>query len=374
LKTKSFFYAIMTLAFLTVSLSADNNRTGCDNNISNDKNITNSHRPISRFQEYKPNFLVWYHTQGSDHWRAQYSFRYYITRPHCLCGDTDRYVYYSQKESEKCFKGFQTRTAWFFSYTGEFDFYMTTRDSHPVVNRTNMPAIHVRTYKDNLQYFDTLNKKLPFNIDLKWWELALVHRSNGQIFNTNTENYTPAPVGKDTPQYWTEVQYSKKNERFFDSLSRSENFIQFETKLEIETNTTQEPWKLWLSAKSLYFAEESDVNWDPKIPKDTNFADYDRFRIVLAKKWDVNKRVTLPLINVTASIPFVSPSIEWLVGDRFLKTDSTNIGIEIPVKFNDKYAIPFYIRAHLGPMYKLSNYTKSQDAIGIGFILRQGIN
>jgi outer membrane phospholipase A len=50
------------------------------------------------------------------------------------------------------------------------------------------------------------------------------------------------------------------------------------------------------------------------------------------------------------------------VGDKGFKTDSLTLGWHLSAN----NVIPFYVRAHFGPMNTLSNYTERQNSIGIG--------
>jgi hypothetical protein len=59
-----------------------------------------------------------------------------------------------------------------------------------------------------------------------------------------------------------------------------------------------------------------------------------------------------------------------MVGDDLLETDSYNINLFFPWIPKNNIKIPFYIRAHVGPMNTLSNYTEEQNAIGFGIRLR----
>jgi hypothetical protein len=64
-----------------------------------------------------------------------------------------------------------------------------------------------------------------------------------------------------------------------------------------------------------------------------------------------------PVINRISN-----PGIHWRVGDKGLRTDSFDLSWQAPTTWR----IPFFARAHRGPMNTLSNYTQRQDSVGVG--------
>ena len=90
-----------------------------------------------RFKSYEPNYGIWRFIEGDeddDALTAHYSFRY-------------------------DFRG-GPGVNLYLAYTGEFDFYMGTRESAPVINRLNNPAIHLRSSKDRKFDWKNLQRDL----------------------------------------------------------------------------------------------------------------------------------------------------------------------------------------------------------------------
>lgn len=166
-----------------------------------------------RFQPFEPNYGIWQRTEDDDQaLEAHYSFKYLFTAPDC----TDKHR--SKKETMKqCIEGYWNRWDAFIAYTGEFDFYMKTRDSSPVVNRINNPTIHARRYmgEKNGGRFSTLG----------YLDFAFQHLSNGQTFDAEA-------MGNGVFVTQTEFLIDP-NSPFFDSVSRSVNFISVEARFRL---------------------------------------------------------------------------------------------------------------------------------------------
>ncbi len=283
-------------------------------------------KEYSRLSPYEPNYVIWQDTDGDEQsLEVHYSFRYMFTRPHCMKGHDFLYDY-SPEDTKKCIEDYPERWEVFFAYTGEFDFYMGTRDSGPVINRVSNPGFHYRKYISNSSF--------------EWLNLSAEHRSNGQVTEIDE---------RDGAVLKTQLAYNNNNYEYFDGLSRGSNYIQLETKIKVSDTAD-----IYINLKH-YASQNTDVNWGPEAANDPSISDYDRIRFIWTDRWMVRgKRM--------------ETSIEWLMGDEGLDTDSFDFAIAYPFKYK-KLAIPFYVRYHSGPMNTLSNYTLDQNSLGIGIKL-----
>lgn len=290
----------------------------------------------SRFSTYKPNYIVYQKTNDDDNsFEARLSLQYYFTRPHCINEDDTVDV--------SCLNNYKKRSEWFFTYTGEFDFYFLTRESDPVINRLNNPAFHYR------KHFDSSSEQNLFS--LEWFNLGLEHRSNGQVTRAD------AKIGD---RFVADIRYDDEEFSYIDGISRDSNYLSFETKLNAgngnhDNNKCKKNiscFNIWLSGK-IYLSEESDVYWGPTANQGLKISDYDRFKVIVSNVFYDDR------INLT---------FEWTVGDELFDTDSYDISMRYTVDFGEGIEIPFYIRAHIGPMNTLSDYTREQNSIGFGLV------
>lgn len=214
----------------------------------------------------------------------------------------------------------------FTSYTGMFDFYLRSRESDPVINRTsNLGIIHIR-FPGKLVHLDSTSL-----------EVSLEHRSTGQVFEPTTNAGTVV----------ARQNYDRGNSdarQFFDTLSRGSNYIGIKGY-----------WKkiifnqdIYLRLNyNIYLSQNSKITWGPLKDSGRTIKNYD-------------------LINLAANIPtkIGDWGMEWKIGGSGLKTDSIDLTWKAPEKI--LWNIPFYARLHIGEMNTLSNYTQRQDSIGIG--------
>lgn len=256
-------------------------------------------------REVEPNYLVYQRNPKDDNsLRAHISLGYQFNKT-----STERYEFY-------------------FSYTGEFDFYAGTRPSSPVVNRLNNPALHYKWKFD---------KKDPPSTWLHWVDAGLEHRSNGQA----GEVITPEQ------QATAQAAYLGNDHTYFDSISHSTHYLSFQAR----SKPIASIGNIIIDAKAkAYLAKDSDVNWGPLKGTGTSISDYDRLTITLIKK------------NL---IPSSEITFQWVLGDKILRTDSFNLDIHKEI-YAFGGSIPLYFRYHHGPMNTLDDYTKFQKSIGIG--------
>jgi len=310
----------------------------------------------SRLTAYQPNYAILQNTNDDERSiEVHYSFKYSFTKPHCMplkkSKGSDAYP------DIDCLNDYDSRWEAFFTYTGEFDFYMGTRDSSPVVNRISNPAFHYRKHLG-----DTFSGKA---MSLEWLNVAIEHRSDGQVIEADEKITDPA--SPDFGRYRAQVELEKGNHQYFDAISRGANYFSFEGKLNIGKSHSE--YKVcneelscvstWVSAK-LYFTKDSDVYWGPQANRGITISDYDRFRFVIADAFNTS----------FSPIPKMELGLEWTVGDELLSTDSFDINVFFPWIPKDNLKIPLYLRAHIGPMNTLSDYTKEQNSIGIGVRFR----
>lgn len=277
-------------------------------------------------QPYEPTYAVWrWASSDKQTLNAHYSFRYLLT---------DETVGYGKEQlPDRCVKWYwRCDMELFGSFTGEFDFYMGTRDSSPVINRVSNPALHARWVYTKGTYVD----------------LAFEHRSNGQTTDVNQAGFGER----------AERAYLAGDRAFFDTISRNSNFFTISAAWRPGENfysgkprpvvDESEGMQFGISVKHYVLTQEHDVNWGPLKGTKPRFADYDRLRLG-ARFWFDDE---------------LEFGIQWMLGDKVLKTDSLNVGLSGPLPGLKR--LHLYLRYHQGPMHTLSNYTQSQRSFGIG--------
>lgn len=285
-------------------------------------------KPHGRFD----NYAVFQDTDGDDaSLQARYSFKYnffdcevgYRADEERLttCGDSARAKFYG-----------------YFSYTGEFDFYMGTRDSSPVINRSSNPAIHgLWEFTDDSGLFD-------------WIDVGIEHRSNGQVIDADERDDRP---GSPTAgQFLTEIEFQDGNREYFDAISRSANYLSF--------TIGRHPGRSfgWHLGYKYYVSDESDITWGELAGKDVSIEDYDILRLGYSD--------TFGLGNTRAGFNEITVVAEYVLGRELGDTDSLDLAIVFPYETDDGWDIPWTLRIHSGPMERLSNYTESIDSVGLG--------
>lgn len=278
--------------------------TTCSAVASEDKNNS------SRLTPYEPSYFVLQQASGDETAiRAHYSFKYCLSKYNHVA---------NEHGGNSCRSTDHKANELYISYTGEFDFYMRTRPSDPVINRLSNPALHYQWKLDSIE----------------WLDFAVEHRSNGQA----TEISTPLQAAK------AQIAYDSNDHVFFDSISRGSNFLSVESKIKSGNEKTSFYAKL-----KQYFSRDSDITWGPLAATNTAISDYDRLRILVRN--DIGD--------------YGEFSVEWTVGDRGLSTDSWNIDY----LYSKDLPLTVYFRYHNGPMHTLSNYTDNQNYLGAGLKL-----
>lgn len=287
----------------------------------------------SRFQPYEPNYVIGQGTEGDDGaLEAHYSFKYLFTRPE----STDN----------------TSGGDFYFKFTGEFDFYMGTRESGPVINRQSNPAFHYRRY--------TKDKPIWGIAVLKYFDIGLQHFSNGQA--------TDADRGCDSGTCDTQLIFDRNpNDRFFDSISRGVNYVSVETSFRLGKNRKNKKssgrcdgsahcYDLWVRVIPWYITDDNLVTWGPDV-NTRHVAEFERVRVILSHRYSFCK----PRANFSE----IEATLKWTLGDDFVGGDSAELGIFLPWQ-RGRVKIPLYLQIHDGPLNNLSDYTRSRSSFGLG--------
>lgn len=282
----------------------------------------------NRFMPYDMNYALSQWT-ADDEWAAevQYSFKYIFYN--CIL--------HNEKNVFGCQENAKSKAHLYLKYTGEFDFYAGSRDSGPVINRTSNIALQVRWDMQATAKY------------LKWYDIGIEHRSDGQVTDANLKDDDPASPS--VGQYLTEIEYQKGNHEYFDTLSRGADYISLSF-----GGALSDSIKYSLKYKIYDNTEESNITWGELAGTDTDFADYDLMTFSIAKKISTGKD----------GIRIITLAADYTAGRGGLDTDSIDVSLIIPLKSEDGWDIPLLIRAHAGPMDRLSDYTRSRDSIGVG--------
>lgn len=282
---------------------------------------------IDRFFAYNDNFALWHRMQnngwaGDDEWalRGHYSFRYDIYDSRSL--KALKLQAYDQPSGH----------TWFLSYTGEFDFYMNTRPSGPVINRVSNPGAHYRYSWPKARYL----------------EGGIEHRSDGQV----------GEVTNPRDAQLAQQAYLNRDRSYFDQISRGSDFISLAGKYSTDGSpdgnraTDDKTWTFYAKAR-VYLDQDTKITWGPLAGRNTRISDYDRltFRVIAPDRW------------------FGQFEVQTTLGDK-LGNSSYEAAYQLPeFLFGEKFSIPLFVRFHSGPMNTLSNYTQRQNSIGIGLRL-----
>lgn len=318
------FIAVGTPA-IAIGDSSDADLALC---INHDKGIC---QKKSRLTAYQPNTVAWEMTDDdNDSLEVNYSFKYLLTRPDCSIEKGNVKV--------ECINGWDKRGEWFLTYTGKFDFYMGTRPSGPVVNRTNNPGIHWRLHKPSFAKWAS------------WLDIGLEHRSNGQVTEYDLKNTNG--------DYIADVKWKEGDRAYIDGISRSSNYFLMEVKKSLKAGNTR--LSFYASGKA-YFTDESLVTWGRRKDSGDRIWDYDMLKFIFVGNNESNKKWIPDQIEY---------SVEYTIGAHGFNTDSLNASLYFPYVYGKRTYFPInFIKVHVGPMSELSNYTESQTSIYIGIKL-----
>lgn len=299
---------------------------------------------LTRFQPYGLNYAIWQDTEDDDgSLEAHYSFKYALYD--CRRNGKGKQPNKPSLPSLTCANDAYWQPAVFFSYTGEFDFYMGTRSSSPVINRLNNPALHFHALIDQENWRSELEKNRN-SVRVRFLDIGIEHRSNGQDRDIEERNAQG--------ELLTVVADQTGDHAFFDSISRSANYVSFAIG---SMNVSASAYNYQVSAK-VYWDDNSEVNWGSKAADNPSFRDYDILRIYLSKKFKRDGASWFPNVTFAA---------EYAVGAEMLDTDSADVMLIAPLHLWDgAIEVPLIAKIHFGPMDTLSNYTKSVTSFGLG--------
>lgn len=323
------FFLLVLLLSLQTGITWANDSASIKNLQSFRSNGSISEEPewYKRFQPYKMNYAIYQFTSSDeDAIEVQYSLKYNLI----------------DLEKDKV-----THNV-YLSYTGKFDFYMGTRDSGPVINRTSNPAAHYR-------YGERVNDNNKY-----WLDVGIEHRSNGQVTDANAKDNNP--TSPTYGQYLAQIEYDKGNHQYFDGISRGANYVSITpawTYRKIDDGFYYDRDKLEIETK-IYFSNDSNITWGPYTGSDRRFSDYDLVRILYSHTQ------TFDFVHLRdATIGF-----EYVFGKKGFDTDSIDVFLVVPwYSKTREWKIPVIVKSHFGPMDRLSNYTQSMRSVGVGLAL-----
>jgi len=296
-------------------------------------------------ESYEPNYFVYANKESTDSAiRAHLSFKYEFEPRAEMVGRTLNKLF-----------GVTTQSSWFFSYTGEFDFYFGTRDSGPVVGRVFNPALHFKTTGKQSW------KGAYHRAGLQHIDVSLQHRSNGQAVEADE---TVEIDGQTLFRPQREIDIG--NPEFLDSISRSTNFLQFEARFQAGSsnwcNRSLSCSLFFVRFRPIFFEEEAEVTWRRSTPASADFADYDRFEFIYSNAFAAENKTWRWLLGRKSRV-----QVNWSVGDRGLATDSIDIGLQMN-RVLLGFEIPLYLTAHHGPLETLSDHTLDESYVGLGLV------
>ena len=319
-----------------------------------------------RLLPFEPTYLLWQEaTRGEDESALEfrYSFKYAISPPECS--------YYAEVHSA-C-KGFE----WFIGFNGEFDFYLNSRPSSPVVSRLFNPSMQLRYFFET----PTSSKR----ISPTYVGLAVQHYSNGQTVEvcdrelSSGGNCVETLIGPDA-ETLAEIFARDPGNDVFDELSQGLNFVSLEASFRLGFNEQDDIdpingrclsqrlyscWDVGLQVNPYMWSDNNPITWGRGA---TEVSDFYRARVKVSKLWRRGSP-EFPRDLVFNAI--------WTVGDSGLNTDSLDVSLEVPVALpfvhkllgqtgDREYSLPLFFEFHTGPLNNLSDYARSIDTWGIG--------
>lgn len=301
----------------------------------------------SRFMPYGTSYAIWQETEDDEQaLEAHYSFLFSIydcRRSKKIRGGDNSSA---AELKPRCESWDFWQPAVFVSYTGEFDFYMGTRDSGPVVNRLNNPALHLYT---RIGGDGPSTPKTDRLTGIRYLDISVEHRSNGQVTEIDELNADGL--------LRTQVAYNNDDHEFFDTLSRGSNYVG------VRMGTHNRKMINWQVGYKAYFTRNAEVNWGPLAGTGVNIDDFDLVQIGFGKSF----------FDRSGKSSVLNFSLNYTVGKKGFETDSADLSVAVPLTaFSGTTQFPLLLRVHHGPMDTLSNYTKSVTSVGLGFSFWNG--
>lgn len=278
-----------------------------------------------RFKGFKPNYAVFV-PKGDDsdqHIEMFFSLKYRIS-------------------DSKMVEGYKYDNYAFLSYTGKFDFFWSSRDSSPVINRINNPEIHYRKYLSEDSALGGLVEK--------YWDIAYGHESNGQDITDVTA-------------------FTNFGENAVERVSRGWDYISYEYKFEINNKLNCEfldfsclyaqiYTRAFLHDGILQGKREEDIFWDSSV--DAEIKEYDGLRLTFGKEHPFGK----------SKYSTQGASVEYRTGTRDTGSNNTftfNYRQEVRV-FGLK--LPIYIKYFSGYGDEISTYHERDRLFSFGLQFR----
>lgn len=285
-----------------------------------------------RFKPHDMNYIIYQSTERDDSAiEVQYSGKFLLYN--CEFVDENRFL--------GCRKNADTKVNVSFTYTGKFDFYVGSRESGPVINRTSNPAGHVTVDYD-------LTNGMP-----KWFDFSYQHRSNGQ--SVDSKDRVTDATSPFFGQYISAVEYNRGNHEYFDRLSTSADYFELVHGWQF-SNTG----KLEVGGKIYLPTQESTITWGRYAGTGTNFKDFDLLRVKASDTFFVRCQ----------HLPTTTIGLEYRLGENGFSGHSIDFFLLFPfLSETTGWNIPFMVKAHLGPMERLSDYSASTTSVGAGFAL-----
>lgn len=321
------------------------------------RDVTSDARTGTRFRPYETSSAIWQWTEDDEQaLEARYSFQYSIydcrrknkrLARKVKSGDLDKDKY---PHLSKCIdRNWFWKPSVFMSYTGEFDFYVDTRPSGPVINRISNPALHL--------YFRLGDKARPVgSLGIAYLDISAEHRSDGQATDFAATRLSDGKL-------WTQIAYDTNDHAYFDTLSRDSDFISVRIGSHKANKTN---WQLGFKG---FVTQASTINWGPLASKDVGFEDYDVANLTVGRCLFCGE-TSKPRKLLGSPLKFFLAA-QYTVGEELFETDSFELSVEWPFEgWSGSTQFPLMVKVHHGPMDTLSNYSKSVTSIGVGFSFR----
>ncbi|MDX2370477.1 MAG: phospholipase A [Colwellia sp.] len=313
------------------------------------KNNTNNSKPLklpyqTRFTQHEENYILYDFNGGEfdEHLDAQVSIRYYF--------------------SSLAFTDTPPEDDWdysiFFSYTGEFDFFISSRNSGPVENRRFNPGIHTAFRFDK-------------NAGFMEYRVSLEHESNGQDVNDNNTLRSQAHN-----IYQKNISNNITRAKAFDiakeSVSRESNFIglggvyrfNYNDVATIDCDSSPSCFDVHFKFRAKSFSVDNPFFWleaDDVVP---DITEYQGTKISISNHFGE--------VNAESGVSKYGASLTYRTGQF-----NSNIGkrntFDVSLFYNLKAGnlnIPLMVTYHKGYLSELYQFEKktSYAMVGLNFI------
>jgi len=321
-------------------------------------------KELKRFSIFKPSFVMW---SIPDKRRDEQGLQIRLSAKYdfLTCSNTrDQGNVVSQGTCALLnYKALQNTIGTFsvfFSYTTDFDFYIFSdgdkeleRDSRPVRNRTNSPALHLNWRSESSV------KKSGFRYNAA--TLSLVHHSNGQDLDFDTL-FTPESTDEEIRD--TIANLASNNPSWTDGVSRGWNYIGLSAKFHIgrdvmNCKSTIFCTQISTGIKIPVFTDPSNkIWWEPG--NNSDFRDYNVGSISFLNEWG-NPAEIDPQFFSTGKKEL---SVEFKCGNRAC---STAAALRLDLNLGEgNFLLPLMIYGHFGKNEHIYNYHEKSNMLGIG--------